>query len=154
MKLSSPPKLVEKLVWVLVISFCKFFIGSYTFDGLLGQNWPFSPPNHLSLGITLMYWPCSNIWSGPIQHAFLVLLVHQMSSFFLFVGSKFCIQTGLISLVPWKVWVNPLGWGIAKIRGLGQSDSQSRSWFWNLPCRWASPILKDNAKVIMSLRPL
>jgi hypothetical protein len=82
-----------------------------------------------------MYWPCSNIWSRPIQHAFLVFLVHGISSFSLFVYRLvwFCIQTGLISLVPWKVWVNPLGWGIAKIRGLGQSDSQSRSWFWESP---------------------
>jgi len=45
MKLNLPPKLVEKkLVWVSVISFCKIFIPSYTFDALLFQNWPFSPP--------------------------------------------------------------------------------------------------------------
>ncbi len=30
-----PPKLVEKLVWFPVISFCKIFIPSYTFDALL-----------------------------------------------------------------------------------------------------------------------
>ncbi len=30
MKLSLPPKLVEKLVWVPVISFCKIFIPSYS----------------------------------------------------------------------------------------------------------------------------
>jgi hypothetical protein len=35
MKLSLPPKLVEKLVWVPVISFCKIFIPSYTFDDAL-----------------------------------------------------------------------------------------------------------------------
>ncbi len=35
MKLSLPPKLVEKLVWVPVISFCKVFIPSYVFDALL-----------------------------------------------------------------------------------------------------------------------
>jgi hypothetical protein len=35
MKLSSPPKLVEKLVWVLY----KNFIPSYAFDALLCQNW-------------------------------------------------------------------------------------------------------------------
>jgi hypothetical protein len=29
------PKLVEKLVWVPVISFCKIFIPSYVFDALL-----------------------------------------------------------------------------------------------------------------------
>jgi hypothetical protein len=32
-------------VWVPVISLCKFlFPVTYTFDGLLCQNWPFSPP--------------------------------------------------------------------------------------------------------------
>jgi hypothetical protein len=31
MKLNLPPKLVEKLVWVLVISFCKIFIPNYMF---------------------------------------------------------------------------------------------------------------------------
>jgi hypothetical protein len=34
MKLSLPPKLMEKLVWVPVISFCKIFIPSYAFDAL------------------------------------------------------------------------------------------------------------------------
>jgi hypothetical protein len=33
-KLSLPPKLMEKLVWVPVISFCKIFIPSYAFDAL------------------------------------------------------------------------------------------------------------------------
>ncbi len=55
MKLSLPPKLVEKLVWVPVISFCKIFIPSYTFDALLRQNWSFSPPNRLTLRITLLF---------------------------------------------------------------------------------------------------
>jgi hypothetical protein len=45
MKLSLPPKLVEKLVWVPVISFGIIFILSYVFDALLCWNWPFSPPN-------------------------------------------------------------------------------------------------------------
>jgi hypothetical protein len=44
MKLSLSPKLVEKLVWAIVISLCKIFIPSYTFDGLLCQNWLFLPP--------------------------------------------------------------------------------------------------------------
>jgi hypothetical protein len=35
MKLSLTPKLMGKLVWVLVISFCKIFIPSCTFDALL-----------------------------------------------------------------------------------------------------------------------
>jgi hypothetical protein len=34
MKLSLPPKLVEKLVWVPLISFCNIFIPSYTFDAV------------------------------------------------------------------------------------------------------------------------
>jgi hypothetical protein len=54
MKLSLPPNWVEKLVWVPVISFCKIFIPSYAFDALLCQNWPFSPPNRLTLRITLI----------------------------------------------------------------------------------------------------
>jgi hypothetical protein len=48
------PKLVEKLIWVPVISFCKIFIPSYTLDALLSQNWPFLPPNRITLRITLM----------------------------------------------------------------------------------------------------
>jgi len=39
----------KKLVWVLVISFSKIFIPSYPFDALLCRNWPFSPPNRLTL---------------------------------------------------------------------------------------------------------
>ncbi len=35
MKLSLPPKLVEKLVWVPIIWLCKIFIPSYAFDALL-----------------------------------------------------------------------------------------------------------------------
>ncbi len=54
-KLSLPPELVEKLVWVLVISFYKIFIPSSTFDALLCRNWPFSPPNRLTLRITLLF---------------------------------------------------------------------------------------------------
>ncbi len=56
MKLRSAPKLVwmEKLVWVPVISFGKIFIPSYAFDALLCRNWPFSPPDRLTLRRTLM----------------------------------------------------------------------------------------------------
>ncbi len=55
MKLNLPPtKLVEKLVWVQVTSFCKISILSYTFDALLSRNWPFSSPNRLTLHITLI----------------------------------------------------------------------------------------------------
>jgi hypothetical protein len=52
MKLSLPPKFVEKLVWVPVISFCKIFIPRYPFDALLCRNWMFSAPNRLTLRIT------------------------------------------------------------------------------------------------------
>jgi hypothetical protein len=34
LKLNLPPKLVEKLVWVPVISFCKISFPNNTFDGL------------------------------------------------------------------------------------------------------------------------
>jgi hypothetical protein len=53
-EISLPPKLVEKLVWVPVISFCKIFIASYAFDVLSCRNWPFSPPNRVTLEITLL----------------------------------------------------------------------------------------------------
>ncbi len=56
MKLILPPKLVEKLVWVPVISFCKIFIPSYVFDALLCRNQQVSPPNRLTLPITLLCW--------------------------------------------------------------------------------------------------
>jgi hypothetical protein len=39
---SLPPKLLEKLVWVPVISLRNIFIPSYWFDGLLCRNWPIS----------------------------------------------------------------------------------------------------------------
>jgi len=54
-KLSLPPKLVENIVSVLVISICKIFISSFPFDALSCRNWPFSPPNCLTLRITLLY---------------------------------------------------------------------------------------------------
>ncbi len=63
MKLSLPPKLVGKLVWVLVISFCKIFIPSYVFGALLCRNWPFSLPNRLTLWTTLI--------SNMLAHLFL-----------------------------------------------------------------------------------
>jgi hypothetical protein len=38
MKFNLQPKLVEKLVWVPIISFCKIFIPNQTFDALLCQT--------------------------------------------------------------------------------------------------------------------
>jgi hypothetical protein len=35
MNLSLPPKLVEKLIWVLFISLCNIFIPNYMIDALL-----------------------------------------------------------------------------------------------------------------------
>jgi len=64
MKLSLPPNLVDKLVWVPIISFCRIFIPIYTFDGLLCRNWLVSPPNSLTLRITLLR--SSNF--GPIYN--------------------------------------------------------------------------------------
>jgi hypothetical protein len=63
MKLSLPPKLVEKLVWVPVVLLCKiFFIPRYAFDALLCLNWPFSRPNRETLWITLMRQTQMNHW--------------------------------------------------------------------------------------------
>ncbi len=54
MKLSLPPKLVEKLAWVPVISFCKIFIAGYMFDALLCRNRPFSPLTRVTLLVSLI----------------------------------------------------------------------------------------------------
>jgi hypothetical protein len=54
MKLSSPPKLVEKLVRVPAISFCKIFIPSYTFDTYYAETGYSRPPNRLTLSIILL----------------------------------------------------------------------------------------------------
>jgi len=69
MKLSLPSKLVEKLVWVPVISFCKTFIIGYVFDMLLCRDWQFSPPNHVALWITLQ---CAG-FRNPSGHSFELL---------------------------------------------------------------------------------
>jgi NADH:ubiquinone oxidoreductase subunit 6 (subunit J) len=44
----------QELVWVTVISFCKILIPSYVFDGLLCRNWPFLPPNRMTLWTNLL----------------------------------------------------------------------------------------------------
>jgi hypothetical protein len=44
MKLSLSPKLVEKRVWVPVISFCRIFIPSYTGDALVCKPKPILTP--------------------------------------------------------------------------------------------------------------
>jgi hypothetical protein len=50
MKLSLPPKLVEKTsLSPSYISFCEIFIPSQVFDALICQDCPFSPPNHETL---------------------------------------------------------------------------------------------------------
>ncbi len=63
MKLSLPPNLVDKLVWVPIISFCRIFIPIYTFDALLCRNWLVSPPS-LTLRITLL----RSLNFGPIYN--------------------------------------------------------------------------------------
>jgi hypothetical protein len=57
-KLSSLPKLVKKtsLSPSCFVLFCEIFIPNYTFDALLCWNWPFLPPNHVTLWITLILW--------------------------------------------------------------------------------------------------
>jgi hypothetical protein len=56
MKLSLPPKLVGKLVCVLIISFCKIsFLVMHLTYALLCRNWPFLTTNCLTLQITLIY---------------------------------------------------------------------------------------------------
>jgi len=40
MKLSLPPKLVEKPVWVLFLLLCKILIPSYAFDAIAGHSRP------------------------------------------------------------------------------------------------------------------
>jgi hypothetical protein len=41
MKLSLSLNLLEKIVWVIVISLCKIFIPSYMFAALICRNWLF-----------------------------------------------------------------------------------------------------------------
>jgi hypothetical protein len=60
MKFSLALKLVEKLVWVPLISFWKNFIPSYMFDALL----LFSPPNCVTLHITPKH--ITNIKTWPV----------------------------------------------------------------------------------------
>jgi len=48
---TTQKKLMEKLVWVLVILLCKVFNLSYAFDALLCQNWLFSPPPPIESGV-------------------------------------------------------------------------------------------------------
>ncbi len=81
MKLSLPPKQVEKLVWVPVISFCKIFNPSYAFDALLCRNWPFSPPNRLTLWRTPMYKNCHKDLKKTNKHPRKFQMVLQMGPF-------------------------------------------------------------------------
>jgi hypothetical protein len=80
MKLSLSPKLMEKVVWVPVISFCKIFIPNYTFDAhIYASNiWP-------TLRITLLltssiidfglnFYKDLNLNSG-VSYYFLILLL-------------------------------------------------------------------------------
>jgi hypothetical protein len=82
MKLSLPPKLVEKLVWVPVISFCKIFLPSYKFDALLCRNWPFLPLNSLTLQITLisdLFLGGEFFWKGIFCNEFPIFLGEKTS---------------------------------------------------------------------------
>ncbi len=54
MKLSSPPKLVEKLVWVPVILFCKISFPVTCLMPYYAKTGRSRPPNRLTLRITLL----------------------------------------------------------------------------------------------------
>jgi hypothetical protein len=54
MKLSIPPKLVGKLVWVPVIMFCKISFPVKHLMPHYAETGPFSPPNRPTLQITLI----------------------------------------------------------------------------------------------------
>jgi hypothetical protein len=65
---------VEKLIWIPIILF--HFIPTYMFDALLCWNWSFSPPNRMTLQITLLSlcklthkvsWPCTHQWHHPLE---------------------------------------------------------------------------------------
>jgi hypothetical protein len=80
MKLSLPPKLVEKLVWVPIISLCKTFIRSYVFDDLLCGNWLFSPPNRETfMDNSIMLRTMQNSVSSKI-HNFTAGVMHILAS--------------------------------------------------------------------------
>ncbi len=83
MKVSLPPKLVEKLVWVpTIISFGKIFIPSYGFDAILCQNWPFSPPNRSTLWITLLFSLIFKLFNAlDIQYMFFPNLIFVFLDF-------------------------------------------------------------------------
>ncbi len=75
----------KKLVWVPVISCCKNFIHSYTFDALLCRNWPLSPPNRLTLRIIIVsHIVCFNERLNLYQ-----------------ISTKFVDSPGLINIVSW-----------------------------------------------------
>jgi hypothetical protein len=113
MKLSLPPKLVENLVWVPVISISKIFIPSYMIEALLcQQNWPFSPPNRgTSWIITLLCIQTSEIryetrraygFKGICEYITWQLLVIIKKSFKI---KESCKQVLIVSTCFW--WLNP-----------------------------------------------
>ncbi len=55
MKLSLPPKMVKKLVWVLVIWFCKISFLVTHLMSYYAKNWPFSPDNRLTFTENFLY---------------------------------------------------------------------------------------------------
>jgi len=54
MKLSLPPKLVEKLVWIPVILFCKISFPLMHLMPYSAETGRSRPPNRLTLWITLL----------------------------------------------------------------------------------------------------
>jgi hypothetical protein len=100
MKLSLPPKLVEKLVWVPVISFCRIFIPTYKFDALLCRNWPFLPLNSLTLWITLI----SDLFLGGEYFG----KEYSIANFLFFWGKKISIKGKHLFENDLKNWHNCL----------------------------------------------
>jgi hypothetical protein len=146
MKLSLPPKLVKKLVWVPVISFSKIFIPSYAFDALLCRNWLFSPPKLVTLWITLVS-PSralkNFVSEGPLYHR-----RKQWNSVSLFGlltlprGETFCISAGFGTTIA-------LGWGRSQNKGFSMSVRSGTGSYLHLGApkirglRWGSRTRRD-----------
>jgi hypothetical protein len=81
MQLSLLPKLVEKLFLVPVISFCKIFTPSYGLDALLCPNWPFSPPNRVTVWRTLLCqkWQLNGAWNLENEQKQCIHVLHELA---------------------------------------------------------------------------
>jgi hypothetical protein len=92
-KLSLPPKLVEKLVWVPVICFCRISFPNKHFDALLCRS---HPPNRPTLQITLILYTQKLLWV-----LYKWLLCARLCDSFTFY---------------FQCWVSSCGGGLSKVR--------------------------------------